>query len=173
MILLAGTASSWENLRDNPVFWVAVAFVILVGFALKQGLVGSLTKALDERAAGIKSEIDEARRLKEEALALLEDSKRRHAAAEQEAAAIVASAKQEAEALASETRRSLLESLERRTKLATEKIARAEAQAIAEVRSASVDLALAAAQHLIAEKAGAQSGNLVDQSIRDLKGRLN
>ena len=169
MVLLAGSAPFW----DNPVFWVGVAFAILIGFALKQGVVGSLTKALDDRAAGIKAEIEEARRLRAEAQALLEDSKRKHAAAEQEAAAIVAGARQEAESLAAETRRNLQESLERRTKLATEKIARAESQAVAEVRSTSVDLALAAAQHLIADKAGAQSGELVDRSIRDLKGRLN
>lgn len=169
MVLLAGNAPLW----DNPVFWVAVSFAILIGFALKQGAIGGLTKALDDRAAGIKSEIEEARRLREEAQALLEDSKRKHAAADQEAAAIVASAKQEAESMAAEARRALKESVERRTKQAEEKIARAEAQAVAEVRSTSVDLAMAAAEHLIAGKAGATGGDLIDQGIRNLKGRLN
>ena len=170
MVLLAGTA---EPFWDNPVFWVGVAFAILVGFALWQGAAGAIAKALDDRAAGIKREIDEALRLREEAHALLEDSKRKHAAAEQEAAAIVAAARQEAEALAAETRRNLKDSVERRTKLAEEKIARTEAQAVAEVRSTSVDLAMSAAEHLIVAKAGATSTELIDKSIRDLKGRLN
>jgi F-type H+-transporting ATPase subunit b len=169
MILLAANAPFW----DNPVFWVGVSFAILIAFALKQGVVGALNKALDDRAAGIRSEIAEARRLREEAQALLDDSKRKHAAANDEAAAIVATATQEAEALATETRRQLKESVERRTKVAEEKIARAEAQAIAEVRSTSVELAVAAAEHLIAGKAGASGASLIDQGIRDLKGRLN
>jgi F-type H+-transporting ATPase subunit b len=168
MILLAANAPFW----DNPVFWVGVSFAILIAFALKQGVVGALTKSLDDRADGIRTEIAEARRLREEAPALLDDSKRKHAAANDEAAAIVAGAKLEAEALATETRRQLKESVERRTKQAEEKIARAEAQAIAEVRSTSVELAVAAAENLIASKGGSGT-NLVDQSIRDLKGRLN
>lgn len=170
MVLLAGTA---EPFWDNPVFWVGVAFVILVGFALRQGAAGAIGKALDDRASSIKREIDEALRLREEAHALLEDSKRKHAAAEQEAAQIVAAARQEAESLAAETRRSLKESLERRTRMAEDKIARAEAQAVAEVRSTSVDLAVAAAEKLITGKVAANGNALVDKSIADLKGRLN
>jgi F-type H+-transporting ATPase subunit b len=169
MILLAANAPYW----DNPVFWVGVSFAILIAFALKQGALGALTKSLDDRADGIRSEIAEARRLREEAQALLDDSKRKHAAANDEAASIVAGAKQEAEAFAAEARRQLKESVERRTKLAEEKIARAEAQAVAEVRSTSVELAVAAAESLIAGKASASGTNLIDQSIRDLKGRLN
>lgn len=169
MVLLAGTAPFW----DNPVFWVGVAFAILVGFALRQGAGTAIVKALDDRADAIKHDMSEASRLRTEAQALLDDSKRKHASAEQEATAIVASARQEAEALAAETRRNLKDSVERRTKLAEEKIARAEAEAVAEVRSTSVDLAMAAAEHLIAAKAGATGNTLVDASIRDLKGRLN
>ena len=74
---------------------------------------------------------------------------------------------------AAEARRNLKDSVERRTKLAEEKIARAEAQAIAEVRATSVDLAMSAAEHLIAGKSGAGNTDLIDKSIRDLKGRLN
>ncbi len=170
MVLLAGTA---EPIWQNPVFWVAVAFAILIGFAIQQGAGRAIGKALDDRASGIKAEIDEALRLREEAHALLEESKRRHASAEQEAAAIVAGARQEAEAMAAEARRNLKDSVERRTKMAEEKIARAEAQAIAEVRATSVDLAVSAAEHLIASKAAVTSSDLIDKSIRDLKGRLN
>ncbi len=169
MVLLAANAPYW----DNPVFWVGVSFAILIAFALRQGVLGALTKALDDRADLIKTEIAEARRLREEAQALLEDSKRRHAGAEQEATAIVAGAKLEAEALATEARRQLKESVERRTRMAEEKIARAEAQAVAEVRSASVELAVAAAEQIISGKAPTMAGALIDQSIADLKGRLH
>ena len=168
-MVLAAIGPWW----DNPEVWVGVAFAILLGFALKQGAAGAITKALDDRADGIRRDIEEARKLRDEAQALLDESKRKHAAATEEAATIVAGAKAEAEHLAAVTRRALKESVERRTKLAEEKIARAEAQAIAEVRSTSVDIAMSAAENLIAGKSSATSGSLIDQSIRDLKGRMN
>ena len=168
MVLLAG--GPWW---DDPEIWIGVTFAILVGAALYSGVVGSITTALDARAQGIKSDIDDARRLRDEAQALLDDSKVKHAAAKDEAAAIVAGAKAEADALAADARRRLQENIERRTRMAEEKIARAEAQAVAEVRATSVDVAMAAAEQLIKSKAGATSAALVDQSIRDLKSRLN
>ena len=168
-MVLAAIGPWW----DNPEIWVGVAFAILIGFALKQGALGAVTKALDDRSDAIRRDIEEARKLREDAHALLDESKRKHAAATEEAASIVANAKAEAEQLAADTRRSLKESVERRTKLAEEKIARAEAEAIAEVRSTSVDMAMAAAEKLISGKAGTTSGALIDQSIRDLKSRLN
>jgi F-type H+-transporting ATPase subunit b len=168
MVLLAA-----ENWLDNPETWVGVAFALLVIFALRQGVTGFITKSLDERAAGIKNDIDEARRLRDEAQALLDDSKRKHANATTEANAIVANAKLEAEALAQAARKALQEGLDRRTAQAEEKIARAEAQAIAEVRSTSVNVAVAAAERLIKEKIGSVGSTLLDQGIRDLKGRLN
>ena len=169
MVLLAVNSPIWAD----PEVWVAVAFAILVLFALRQGVTKLIGKALDDRAAGIRKDIDEARQLREEAQALLDDSRRKHAAAGDEAAAIVATARQTAEALAAETTRSLKESVERRTRLAEEKIARAEADAVAEVRSTSVDVAMAAAEALIAGKTASAGATLTDQSIRDLKGRLN
>lgn len=135
---------------------------------------GLLGKALDDRADRIRQELDEARRLREEAQALLCDYQRKREAAEEEAKAIVEQARREADALASETRKGLVETLERRTKLAEEKIARAEAQALAEVRSVAVDTAIAAAERLLQTKVTPASGaELVDQSIRSLKSKLN
>jgi F-type H+-transporting ATPase subunit b len=171
MIVLAVAG---EPFWMNPTFWVGVSFAILLALMVRAKVPGMITKALDDRAAGIRSEIEDARRLREEAEKLLADYKRKHAAADAEAKAIIDNAKREAEALAAETRRSLTEGLERRTKLAEDKIARAEAQAVAEVRSASVDIATTASERLLAEKmAGATGGTMVDQSIRDLKTRLN
>ena len=170
LVLAAAGDAFWMN----PTFWVGVAFAILIGYMLKAGVPAMIGKALDERAVGIKRDIEEARRLREEAETLLADYKKKHADAENEAKAIVDNAKREAEALAAETRKSLKESIERRTRMAEDKIARAEAQAVAEVRSTAVDLATNAAERLLADKVSGQGGvALVDQSIRDLKGRLN
>ena len=112
--------------------------------------------------------------MREEAQQLLADYKKKSLEAEDEAKAIVDQAKREAEALAAEARRNLAESLERRTKAAEDKIARAEAQAIGEVRSAAVAAAISAAENILKTKvAGSTAASLVDESIRNLKGRLN
>jgi F-type H+-transporting ATPase subunit b len=171
MIVLAVAG---EPFWMNPTFWVGVAFAILIGLMLKAKVPSMITSALDERSAGIKKDIEEARRLREESEKLLADYKKKHAEAENEAKAIIDNAKREAEALAVETRKNLTESIQRRTKMAEDKIARAEAQAIAEVRGTAVDVATGAAERLLAEKMAGQGGaSLLDQSIRDLKTRLN
>jgi F-type H+-transporting ATPase subunit b len=155
-------------------FWVAVAFVVFLLLLVYYKVPALIAKALDDRAEEIRKELDEARRVREEAQALLGDYQRKHRSVGEEADAIVAQARREAEAFAQETRHSLKESLERRTKQAEDKIARAEAQAVDEVRAAAVDLAIAAAEKILREKAaGAAGAALIDQSIRDLKGRLN
>jgi F-type H+-transporting ATPase subunit b len=155
-------------------FWVAVSFVVFIAILMKAGVPGLITKSLDDRADAIRKELDEARRLREEAQRLLADYQRKQREADEEAKAIIEQARREAESLAAATQKSLAESVARRTKLAEDKIARAEAQAVGEVRSAAVDLAIAAAERIIAGKAtGATGANLVDQGIRDLKGRLN
>jgi len=155
-------------------FWVAVAFLAFLAILFYYRVPKLLAKALDDRAEAIRKELDEARRLREEAQALLSDYQSRHRNVAKEAEAIVDQAKREAEAFAHETRASLKETLERRTKLAEEKIARAEAQAVDEVRSSAIDMAVAAAEKILRERmAGSAGAQLVDQSIRDLKGRLN
>jgi len=158
----------------NPEYWVLVAFLIFLAILWKAGVPAQMGKALDGRAETIRNELDEARRLREEAQALLADYQKKQREAETEAKAIVDNAKREAEALAAETRRSMAEQLERRTKLAEEKIARAEAQAIAEVRSLAVDSALAASAKILSAKtAGGTAASLIDASIAGLKSKLN
>lgn len=167
-------AVAGEPFWMNPTFWVGVSFAILLGIMVKAKVPAMITAALDERAAGIKRDIEEARRLREEAEQLLADYKKKHADAEGEARAIVENAKRESEALAAETKKSLAETIQRRTKMAEDKIARAEAQAVAEVRSTAVDVATTAAEKLLGERlAGQGGGALIDQSIRDLKTKLN
>lgn len=155
-------------------FWVGVSFVVFLAILLYFKVPALLAKALDDRAEGIRRELDEARKLREEAQALLADYEKKHRNAAEEAQSIVDQARREAEALASETRQSLTEQLTRRTKLAEEKIARAEAQAVDDVRAAAVERAIAAAERILREKAAGAGGTaLIDQGIRDLKGRLN
>ncbi|TMJ72223.1 MAG: F0F1 ATP synthase subunit B [Alphaproteobacteria bacterium] len=155
-------------------FWVAVAFGVFVLILLYYRVPNLVAKSLDDRAEAIRKELDEARRLREEAQTLLADYQKRHRNVGQEADAIVEQARREAEAFAHETRVSLKDTLERRTKQAEDKIARAETQAVDEVRAAAIDVAMAAAERILREKtAGASGASLIDQSIRDLKGRLN
>ncbi|HEX5600720.1 MAG: F0F1 ATP synthase subunit B [Pseudomonadota bacterium] len=155
-------------------FWVAVAFFAFIGLLVYYNVPSMIAKALDSRADAIRQELDEARRLREEAQQLLNDYLRKRREAEEEARAIIEQAKLEAEALAAETRRNLQESLERQTKLAEEKIARAEAEALNEVRAAAVDSAIAAAERIIKSKVTPEvNARLVDQSMSELKRKLN
>lgn len=158
----------------NPEYWVLVAFLIFVGILWKANAHGMIAKALDDRADQIRKELDEARRLREEAQSLLADYQRKQRDAENEAKSIIDAARREAESFAADTRKALAEQIERRTKQAEEKIARAEAQAVSEVRSTAIDGALAAAGKVLASKAsGDLGGGLIDKSISELTSKLN
>ena len=158
----------------TPEFWVAVSFFLFVGALLYFGVHKKLASVLDARAAAIAKELDEARRLREEAEKVLADYRRKECDAAKEAQAIISLAAKEAEILAAETRRSMTEHFERRMKLAEDKIARAEAEALREVRAAAADAAIAAAQAVIAQKLTPEAADkLVKQGIDALKGKLN
>src|SRR6185295_18923042 len=139
-------------------FWVAVSFVGFLAILIYYKIPALLAKALDERAAAIRKELDEARRLRDEAQNLLNDYQKKYRNAGLEAESIIEQARGEAQAYAKETRGSLAESLERRTRQAEEKIARAEAQAVDEVRAAAVDTAMTAAERILREKAQGAGG---------------
>jgi F-type H+-transporting ATPase subunit b len=155
-------------------FWVAVSFVAFLAILYYYKVPRLIAKALDDRAEAIRRELDEARRLRQDAQDLLAEYQSKHRNVAGEADAIVEQARREAEAFAHETRAALNSLLERRTKAAQEKIARAEAQALDDVRARAVDAALAAAEKILREKIdGRDDALLLDQSIRDLKARLN
>lgn len=159
---------------DTAEFWVLISFLLFMGILVWKGVPALIGKALDNRAAAIRAELDDARRLREEAQQLLADYQRKTREAEDEAKSIVEAAKREAESVAAETRKALAEQVERRTKAAEEKIARAEAQAVADVRAAAVDLAVKASEGILKAKLAGEAGaSLVDTAIRDLKGKLN
>ena len=154
--------------------WVAVAFVLFIGLGIYLKVPAMLAKMLDERADKIGKELAEAKKLREEAQALLAEYQKKRAEAEKDAANIVAQAKLEAESYSVETRKKLEETIERRTKQAAQKIAQAEAAAIKEVRTTATEAAIAAASKLVGEAVqGAKGTKLIDESIAAVKSRLN
>jgi F-type H+-transporting ATPase subunit b len=155
-------------------FWVAVAFVIFVGVVIYAGAIKKAVEALDQRSARIKAELDEAARLREEAAQLLAEYQRKQREAEREAEAIIAEAKAEAERIAAESRAKMEEFVARRTTLAETKIGQAEVQALAEVRAAAADAAVAAAERILAQTVkGKIADDLIAQGLADLKAKLN
>jgi len=131
-------------------------------------------KALDHRAERIKAELDDARRLKEEAAKLLADYKARHAAAEREAQDIVAGARAEAERIAAEAKVKLEDFVARRTKTAESKITLAETQAIADVRAAAANAAVAAAATILSQSVkGSVADDLLAKGINEVRAKLN
>lgn len=162
------------DLLNTPEFWVAASFVGFILLIVYFKVPGMAAKALDKRAEEIRTELDQAKKLHEEARSMLADYERKQRDAEKEAQAIVKQAQSDAEALASETRENLKVTLERRAKLAEDKIARAEEQALNEVRASAVSVAIAAAEQIIDKKmTAAASKKLVDESIKSLKSKLN
>ncbi|WP_376705672.1 F0F1 ATP synthase subunit B [Mesorhizobium sp. ISC25] len=154
--------------------WATVALVIFLGIAIYIKVPGMIAKALDARADKISSELEEARRLREEAQQLLGQYQRKRKEAEQEAAAIVAAAKREADMLAAEAHKKTEDYVARRTALAEQKIGQAEREAIGEVRASAVDIAVEAARALLAGKMDAKAGaDLFNASLQDLKSKLN
>jgi F-type H+-transporting ATPase subunit b len=155
-------------------FWVAVAFFAFLGVLVYFGVHNHLLNGIDDRRKRIRSELDEARRLKEEAQALLAQYQRKQREAEQEAAAIIAGARAEAERLASEAKAKLEDYVARRSKMAETKIAQAEAQALADVRAAAADAAVAAAERVLRDTVkGEVADELLSKGIGELKGKLN
>ncbi len=162
------------ELLQEPELWVGVGFVMVVGLLLYVGVPKLVGGMLDARSAAIKTELDEARRLREEAQALLEGFKQKAAGAEKEAEAIVVEARAEAERFAAESRQTLKSLIERRAQSAQDKIAQAEAAALAEIRTLAADAATAAAQKLIVARLDEKrTGALIAESIKELPAKLN
>jgi F-type H+-transporting ATPase subunit b len=154
--------------------WEYVGLFLMIGLLIWFGAPKMIGGMLDQRAAAIAAELDEAKRLSAEAAALLVEYKKKAATAETEAAAIVREAKAEAERFAAESRAALSAQIERRAKTAQEKIAQAEASAIAEIRALAADAAVDGAQKLIAARMdAAKASTLIKSGIADLGDKLN
>jgi len=165
-----------ETLREllgEAEFWVLIAFVISMAIVVWKAR-GAMLGMLDRRAEKIKAELDEARRLAEEAQKALAQHQLRQRDALKEAEAIIAQARAEAERAAQEGHKDLAAALERRKRLAAEKLALEEQKAQNEVRAAAVDIAVAAVRRILAEDLDAQRrAALVDQAIAALPETLH
>ena len=158
----------------QPETWVAIAFVILMVLFAYLGIHKTVLKALDHRAERIKAELDDARRLKDEASKLLAEYKTKRSSAEREAAEIISNAKAEAERIAAEAKTKMEDFVTRRTKTAEGKIALAEAQAIADVRSAAANAAVAAASTILSQSVkGSVADDLLTKGIAEVRAKLN
>ena len=158
----------------QPETWVAIAFIILMVVFAWLGVHRTVLTALDHRAQRIKAELDDAKRLKDEAAKLLADYQARRASAEREAQEIVTNAKAEAERIAAEARTRMEDFVARRTKTAENKIALAEAQALADVRAAAAEAAVAAASTVLSQSVkGSTADDLLAKGIAEVKAKLN
>ncbi len=159
---------------SNTNFVVTLAFILFVGFLIYMKVPGKIGELLDKRAEGIKSELDEARALREEAQALLASYERKQKDVQAQADRIVAQAKSEATAAAEQAREDLKKSIARRLQAAEDRIASAEADAVREVRDQAVTIAIAAAREVIAEQMTATEANkLIDSGIETVSAKLH
>ncbi|HXQ52269.1 MAG TPA: F0F1 ATP synthase subunit B [Stellaceae bacterium] len=164
---------SLHELIADPEFGVLIAFVIGVGYLAYKG-TPMITAALDQRAAKIKADLDEAQRLREEAQKTLADFQKKQRDALKEADEIIARARTEAERAAERGERDLEASLERRRRMALEKIALEEAKAVAEVREVAVEIAMAAVRRALAQDLDpARRAKLLDDAIQSLPQALH
>ena len=159
---------------EDPETWVAIAFVILMGMFAWLGVHRTMFTALDHRAERIKAELDDARRLKDEAAKVLAEYKARRASAEREAEEIVNNAKAEAERIAADAKTKMEDFVARRTKTAENKIALAEAQAVADVRAAAAEAAVTAATTILSQSVkGEVADDLLAKGIAEVRQKLN
>jgi F-type H+-transporting ATPase subunit b len=161
-------ATAWATV------WVLLGLIVFLGILLYMKAPGMVLSALDRRADKIRDELEEARRLREEAEALLADYKKKTSNAQEEADAIISQAQREAEALSAEAKTRIEEYVTRRTRAVEQRIAQAETQAVADVKSRAIDVASAAAALILEERAKGKSGEeLVQRSIDEVRKNLN
>lgn len=153
---------------------VGIAFVLFIGFLVYVGVPGMVTKMLDDRAEKIRTDLAEARALREEAQQILASYERKQKEVEQMAAEIVAKAKAEAQANAEVAKQELATSIERRIASAKDQIASAEAGAMREVKDRAVDIAVAAARDVIVKQMDATRANaLIGDAIEQVNAKLH
>lgn len=158
----------------DATFWALIGLILFLAILVYFGVPGMIAKALDARAERIRHDLDEARRLRDEAQQLLAEYQRKRKEAEQEAGDIVAAAKREADILVAEAKQKSDDYVARRTTLAEQKIAQAERDAVAEVRGRAVDIAVAAAGKMLADKVDSgKDAGLFKSALAEVKARLN
>lgn len=168
----AGDAAKGAFYTD-PTFWVAVSFFLFFAIAGRQ-LWAGITQMLDQRAAQIAKQLDEAQKLRDDAQEVLAQYQRKQREASKEAEGILALARAEAERMKAKAQTDLDTAIRLREKQAMDRIAQAEAKALADVRNQAVDVALSATRQLLAEQTDpARAAALIDQAIAELPKRLH
>lgn len=158
----------------NTDFVVLIAFILFIGVLVYFKVPGMLGGMLDKRADEIKSELDEARALREEAQTILASYERKMAEVKEQADKIVAAAKDEAAAAAEQAKADLQASIARRIAAAEDQIASAEAAAVRDVRDQAIAIATASAAQVIAKQMTADRGNaLIDAAIDEVSTKLH
>ena len=157
----------------DAAFWAFVALIVFIGVILYLKVPAMVAGMLDGRIKKIEEDITEAERLRAEAKALLDSYAKKRQEAEKEAEDIVLAAREEAFRLTADASAALETLIARRTKAVEEKIAQAEAQAVAEVRARSADLAIEAARVLLTSEMKDKGPGLVEQAIKDVAAKLN
>jgi len=167
------TAAAGTPFYQDSRFWVAVPVVLFLLFVAYKGAFSALGKSLDARSENIRNELEEARRLREEAQTLLASYQRKQKEAEAQAEEIVKQARTDAENMAAQARKDLTERLERRAAQAEAKIANAEAKAMGEVKAKAADVAMNTAETILRTKlTAAEKSNLIKEGIAQMGATL-
>ncbi|WP_298805485.1 F0F1 ATP synthase subunit B [uncultured Lentibacter sp.] len=185
-ILLAVTAASPAMAASkNPFsayFWsfgntdliVAIAFFVFLGVLFYFKVPAMIGGMLDNRAESIRSELDEARALRDEAQKVLADYERKQKEVQEQAKRIIEAAKEEAASAAVQAKADIKTSIARRLAAAEDRLASAEASAVKEVRDSAIVVAIAAARDVVAKQMTAQAGNkLIDDAIEQVDAKLH
>ena len=158
----------------DATFWALVGLIIFIGIIVYLKVPGMITKGLDDRSDRIRRELDEARSLREEAQKLLAEYQRKRDDAVQEAEDIVAQAKRDAANIVEDARVKTEDYVKRREAIAEQKIAQAETDAIAEVRSTAVELAVAASARLLEKGVDQKAADDIFKStLGEIRARMN
>lgn len=176
-ILLASPALAasgpFFSLRNTD-FIVTLAFLLFLAILVYYRVPQLVAGLLDKRAEGIRDDLAEARRLRDEAQEIYASYERRKREVGTHADEIVANAKREATIEAEKAKAALQLSIERRLKAAEEQIASAEGQAVRAVRDRAIQTAIAAATELLGRQSTAdQRSSDIDSAIDEVSRRLN
>ncbi|MEM7472043.1 MAG: F0F1 ATP synthase subunit B [Pseudomonadota bacterium] len=158
----------------NTDFVVTIAFLLFIGVLVYFKVPALLAGLLDKRAETIKSELDEAKALREEAQTILASYERKQKEVAEQSDRIIENAKKEAEAAAVQAKEDLKLSIERRLAAAEEQIATAEAEAVKQVRDSAITIAIGAAADVVGAKtAAADHNSLIEDAIEQVKTKLH
>lgn len=157
----------------DSTFWTATGFFIFMALIVYLKVPQMILGVLDTKISKIEQDLEEAKRLREEAQALLAKYERKRKSAQSEADDIIAAAEEEATRIAQDAKIALEEMIVRRTKAVEEKISQAEVQAVSEVRTKSAEIAVEATRALLVAQMADQGDTLVEAAIKDVGARLN